>query len=142
MEGEAIAGKEEVTVLQHVPYTDQNNIALIIVNYVLRVNEMVVLDDAANQGIFKADPYITQNRPKSILCLPLIFKNKMSGILYLENNLTPGAFTSERVEVLKILTGQIVISIENARLYRSLEEYNRTLEENVAKRTTEIFSKK
>jgi predicted ATPase/signal transduction histidine kinase len=141
VEGEAIAGKEEVTVLQHVPYTDQNNIALIIVNYILRINEMVVLDDAANQGIFKADPYITQNRPKSILCLPLFFKNKMSGILYLENNLTPGAFTSERVEVLKILAGQIVISVENARLYRNLEEYNRTLEENVAKRTTEISLK-
>jgi|WetSurSiteA1Bulk_404760.scaffolds.fasta_scaffold00015_14 predicted ATPase/signal transduction histidine kinase len=141
VEGEAIAGQEEVTVLQHVTYTDQNNIALIIVNYVLRVNEMVVLDDATNQGIFKADPYITQNRPKSILCLPLIFKNKMSGILYLENNLIPGAFTSERVEVLKILAGQIVISVENARLYRNLEDYNRTLEENVAKRTIEISQK-
>ena len=138
VEGEAIAGKEEVTVLQHVPYIDQNNIALTIVNYMLRINEMVVLDDAGNQGIFKTDPYITQNKPKSILCLPLIFKNIMSGILYLENNLTRGAFTSERVEVLKILTGQIVISIENARLYKSLEEYNLTLEQKVIERTQKI----
>jgi predicted ATPase/GAF domain-containing protein len=138
VEGEVIAGEEKVIVLQHVPYTDQNNIALIIVNYVLRINEMVVIDDAGNQGIFKADPYITQNKPKSILCLPLIFKNKMSGILYLENNLTPGAFTSERVAVLKILTGQIVISIENARLYKSLEEYNVTLEQKVIERTQKI----
>jgi serine phosphatase RsbU (regulator of sigma subunit) len=62
----------------------------------------------------------------------------MSGILYLENNLTPGAFTSERVGVLKILTGQIVISIENARLYKSLEEYNLTLEQKVIERTQKI----
>ncbi|MFH0843205.1 MAG: AAA family ATPase [Bacteroidota bacterium] len=138
VEGEAIAGKEEVTVLQHVPYADQNNIALIIVNYVLRINEMVVLDNAGNLGSFKADPYITRNKPKSILCLPLFFKNKMSGILYLENNLTPSAFTSERVDVLKILTGQIVISIENARLYKSLEEYSLTLEQKVIERTQKI----
>lgn len=138
VEGEAIAGEEKVTVLQHVPYTDQNNIALIIVNYVLRINEMVVLDDAGNQGSFKADPYIIQNKPKSILCLPLIFKNKMSGILYLENNLIPGAFNTERVDVLKILTGQIVISIENAHLYKSLEDYNVTLEQKVIERTQKI----
>jgi predicted ATPase/GAF domain-containing protein len=138
VEAEAIAGKEEVTVLQHEPYTDQNNIALTVVNYILRVNEMVVLDDAGNQGIFKTDPYIIQNKPKSILCLPLIFKNKMSGILYLENNLTRGAFTSNRVEVLKMLAGQIVISIENARLYKSLEEYNLTLEQKVIERTQKI----
>ena len=138
VEGEASAGKDEVTVLQHVPFTDQENIALIVVNYVLRVHEMVVVDNAAIQGSFKADPYIALNKIKSILCMPLIFKNKISGILYLENNLTPGAFTSERVDVLKILTGQIVISIENARLYRSLEEYNLTLEQKVLDRTQKI----
>jgi signal transduction histidine kinase len=102
---------------------------------------MIVLDDASAQGIFKSDEYVKGNKLRSVLCLPLIFQNKLSGILYLENNLTPGTFTAERVEVLKILTGQIVISIENARLYRSLEEYNRTLEENVAKRTAEISQK-
>jgi predicted ATPase/serine phosphatase RsbU (regulator of sigma subunit)/tRNA A-37 threonylcarbamoyl transferase component Bud32 len=138
VEGEAFAGREEVTVLQHVPYTDQNNIALIVVNYVLRVNEMVVVDDAANHEVFKADPYITRNNLKSILCMPLFFKNKISGILYLENNLTSGAFTPERVDILKILTGQIVISIENARLYKSLEEYNLTLEQKVTDRTLKI----
>jgi predicted ATPase/signal transduction histidine kinase/tRNA A-37 threonylcarbamoyl transferase component Bud32 len=141
VEGEAVAGKEEIIVLQHVPYTERENIARVIINYVLRVNKMIVLDDASDQGSFKADEYVRSNKIRSVLCLPLIFKNKLSGILYLENNLAPGTFTSERVEVLKILTGQIVISIENARLYRSLEEYNRTLEEKVERRTAEISQK-
>jgi len=138
VEGEALEGKEKVVVLQHIPYTNHHNLACNIVNYVLRVSKMIVLDDAEDQGIFKSDEYVTGNKIRSVLCIPLFFQNKLNGILYLENNLVPGTFTSERVEVLKILTGQIVISIENARLYRDLEEYNRTLEENVAKRTAEI----
>jgi predicted ATPase/signal transduction histidine kinase/tRNA A-37 threonylcarbamoyl transferase component Bud32 len=138
VEGEAIAGREEVIVLQHLPYSLSGGIAQVIINYVLRVNKMIVLDDASEEGIFKSDEYVRKNKLRSVLCLPLIFQNKLSGILYLENNLTPGTFTSERVEVLNILSGQIVISIENARLYRNLEEYNRTLEENVSKRTAEI----
>jgi signal transduction histidine kinase len=105
------------------------------------VNKLIVLDDAAERGNFKTDEYIARNKLKSILCLPLIFQSKLCGILYLENNLAPGTFTSESLEVLKILSGQIVISIENARLYRSLEQYNRTLEENVTKRTAEISQK-
>ena len=141
VEGEAIAGKEKVIVLQHLPYSESRDIAQVIINYVLRVNKMIVLDDASDQGSFKADEYIRRNKLRSLLCLPLIFQNKLSGILYLENNLATGTFTSERVEVLKILTGQIVISIENARLYRSLEDYNRTLEEKVEKRTAEISQK-
>ncbi|MBG0858907.1 MAG: AAA family ATPase, partial [Bacteroidales bacterium] len=141
VEGEAVAGKEQVIVLHHIPYAERKDIAQVIINYVLRVNKIVVLDDASEQGSFKTDEYVRKNKLRSVLCLPLIFQNKLNSILYLENNLAPGTFTSERVEVLKILTGQIVISIENASLYRSLEEYNRTLEEKVKKRTSEIFQK-
>jgi signal transduction histidine kinase len=73
--------------------------------------------------------------------MPLISQNRLSGILYLENNLITGAFTSGRVEMLRMLCGQIVVSIENARLYKNLEEYNRNLEEMVEKRTAEISLK-
>jgi len=78
---------------------------------------------------------------KSVYCLPLIFQNKLTGILYLENNLAAGTFTEHRMQVLNILATQIVISVENARLYGSLEEYNRNLEAKVEKRTTEISQK-
>ena len=44
------------------------------------------------------------------------------GILYLENNLTPDAFTAGRVTVLKVLASQAAISLENSRLYRDLAD--------------------
>jgi len=140
-EGETSAEEEKINVLKHIPYQESKNISQVIVNYVLRTGETLVLDNAADDEIFKNDILIIRNQSKSLFCMPLVYQNKLSGILYLENNLIPGAFTSERVEILKMLSGQIVISIENARLYKNLEEYNRNLEEKVSKRTIEISLK-
>jgi PAS domain S-box-containing protein len=93
-----------------------------VLHYILRTLESVVLDDAATEPSFGADPYIRQRQARSILCLPLINQSKLIGVLYLENNLTPRAFAPARVGVLKLLASQAAISLENARLYRDLEQ--------------------
>ncbi len=77
-------------------------------------------------------------QPKSILCTPLLHQGKLRGILYLENNLTTGAFTSDRIETLRILSAQAAISLENAQLYAQLEDANRNLEQRVTQRTQEL----
>src|SRR6478735_8771735 len=71
---------------------------------------------------FSADPYLVQHHTRSILCLPLINRAKLIGVLYLENNLTPHVFTSTRIAALKVLASQAAISLENTRLYGDLEE--------------------
>ncbi len=113
-----------------------------IVHYVARTKENVVLNDAVNEGSFTSDPYIIATQPKSILCTPLVNQGKLSGILYLENNLTTGAFTSDRIKILNLLSSQAAISLENARLYTNLAEYNRTLETKVEERTAELAQAK
>ncbi|TAE75762.1 MAG: GAF domain-containing protein [Bacteroidetes bacterium] len=105
-----------------------------IVNYVVRVQQIVVLDDAAHKGQFTHIPYIKKQKVKSLLCMPLLKTGKIVGILYLENNLSIGAFTNERLEILKVLSSQIAISVENALLYENLEDKveERTLQLNQA----------
>ncbi|HEY3746595.1 MAG TPA: PAS domain S-box protein, partial [Gemmatimonadaceae bacterium] len=93
-----------------------------VLHYVLRTRESVILDDAATQPSFAADPYIRQRQARSILCLPLINQGKLIGVLYLENNLTPRAFAPAQIAVLKLLASQAAISLENTRLYRDLEQ--------------------
>ena len=93
-----------------------------IVRYVMRTHESVILDDASSANPFSADPYFLQYRVRSILCLPLLNQAKLSGVLYLENNLAPRVFTSDRIAVLKVLVSQAAISLENTRLYRDLED--------------------
>ncbi|MGP1386202.1 MAG: AAA family ATPase [Thainema sp.] len=94
-----------------------NTLPVTIINYVTRTEEAVLLHDATQDEQFAHDPYIQTRQPKSVLCLPLIYQGKLISVAYLENNLAVGAFTAERLEVLKILSAQAAISIENARLY-------------------------
>ena len=88
----------------------------------MRTHESVILDDASKPNTFSADPYILQHRVRSTLCLPLINQAKLTGVLYLENNLAARVFTPDRIKVLKVLVSQAAISLENTRLYRDLED--------------------
>ncbi|HEY9857913.1 MAG TPA: ATP-binding protein, partial [Candidatus Obscuribacterales bacterium] len=109
-----------------------------LINYVARTHEPVFINDASCEGAFTLDAYIRKYQPKSVLCTPILHQGKLTGTLYLENNLTTGAFTPERLEVLQLLSAQAAISIENARLYAGLEEANRTLEAKVEERTLNL----
>lgn len=127
---------EIIPVLQSIPI--DNNLPVSIVNYVDRTGETVVLNNAITSKNFNSDPYIKQHQSKSILCAPLLNQGQLIGIIYLENNLIAGAFTSDRLELLKVLSASAAISIENARLYTNLAESNRTLETKVEQRTSEL----
>ena len=91
-----------------------------IIKYAIRTHESVILNDATREGNFVNEPYIQHHQVQSILCLPLLNRSKLVGVLYLENQLVTGAFTSERTQVLHLLSTQAAIAIENARLYSKL----------------------
>ncbi|TXC79051.1 trifunctional serine/threonine-protein kinase/ATP-binding protein/sensor histidine kinase [Paraburkholderia azotifigens] len=93
-----------------------------ILYHVLRTGENVFVDDAAAGSSFAADPYIRQQRARSILCFPLMNQAKVTGAIYLENSLTSRVFSPSRIAVLKVVASQAAISLENARLYRNLAE--------------------
>lgn len=90
--------------------------------HVLRSGESVSLDDAMTEPAFADDPYIRQHNARSILCLPLMNQAKLTGALYLENNLAARVFSPSRIAVLKLVASQAAISLENARLYREVAE--------------------
>lgn len=93
-----------------------------VFRYVLRTKENVMLHDASGQNQFSADDYIRKHHARSVLCLPILKQTRLLGILYLENNLTPEAFTPARMAILKLLASEAAISMENARLYLDLAE--------------------
>ncbi len=93
-----------------------------VLQYVVRTNESVILDDAATQNLFSVDPYIRQHQARSILCLPLINQSHLTGVLYLENNLAQRVFVSSGIAVLKLLASQAAISLQNSCLYGDLQE--------------------
>ncbi len=144
IEVEGILG-QGVTAMASTPVQGSQVLCQAIVQFVMRTGESIVLDNAAEEGHFTADPYVSAQRLKSVLAAPLMNQGKLVALIYLENNLTVGAFTVERIEVLTLLLAQAALSIQNATLYASiketnsqLEEYNRTLEQRVEERTREL----
>jgi PAS domain S-box-containing protein len=119
--------QDKVIVRQSTMISISQQLPLSLINYVKRTREDVVLADATREGRFRTDPYIAQNQSKSILCTSIVHQGKLIGLLYLENNLSTGVFTPDRLEVLKLLSSQAAISLQNAQLYVALRENERRL---------------
>ena len=121
---EARTGRDGVEVqLQHALVTP-SDLPDSLLRYVIRTQESVILDDASVQNLFSQDEYVRQQRPRSILCLPLVKQAKLMGVLYLENSLAPRVFTPKRLAMLELLASQAAISLDHARLYAELTQEN------------------
>jgi predicted ATPase/signal transduction histidine kinase len=93
-----------------------------IVNLVRRTGEALVLADAPADAAHGGDPYVQRQRPRALACLPVRRQGRALGVLYLEHRGMVGAFTPQRLDILRILATQAAISVENTRLVAGLEQ--------------------
>jgi PAS domain S-box-containing protein len=120
IEAEPTTGRGSVEIAVRRGAVTPSDLPQSVLRYVIRTREQVVLDDASVRNLYSEDEYVREKRARSVLCLPIVKQTKLVGALYLESNLTPCAFTSNRVAVLELLASQAAISLENARLYSDL----------------------
>jgi len=121
VEAEGSVDSSEIEVLRSTPIEKHDDLPHSILKYVIRSGSSVVLEDAGQRGAFTKDRYVRREALKSVLCMPIIHHNKVMGALYLENNLATDVFTGDRLELLNQLAAQLAISVDNARLYESLD---------------------
>ncbi len=121
VEAEGSVDNERIEILRSTPLEERDELPQSIIKYVIRSGSCVVLDNAAQRGAFTKDLYVCHESLKSVLCIPIIHHNKVMGALYLENNLATDVFTGDRLELLNQLAAQLAISVDNARLYESLD---------------------
>jgi len=112
-----------------------------LIRYVKRSAERVVID-RSHRDLPIVDRDLSERQPQSVLCLPLVDRTQLRGVLYLENQTTSGVFHSERLAALNLLATQAAIALENARLYQDLERYSQTLEQQVEERTAQLQTAK
>jgi len=124
IQAEKTPSQEQVRVLQALPYQACADLPQSIIQYVRRLQEDLVLHDAVQSEMFARDPYIASQAPKSLLCMPIINQGRLIGILYVENQVTAHAFTTDRCEVMKLLASQIAVSMENATLFQHQVDLN------------------
>ena len=111
-----------------------------VMNYVLHSKKPLILADATSEKLFNRDPYVVAHGVKSVMCIPLLHRGKLTSCLYLDNCMTAGLFSRERLLVCRLIVQQASISKDNARLYSRLASYASTLEQAVQQRTAELSS--
>eukprot|EP01114_Cavostelium_apophysatum_P006610 TRINITY_DN17_c0_g1_i5.p1 TRINITY_DN17_c0_g1~~TRINITY_DN17_c0_g1_i5.p1 ORF type:complete len:729 (+),score=167.56 TRINITY_DN17_c0_g1_i5:1574-3760(+) len=132
----------EVRVLEDTPLSEWQG-SRTVVEYVRSTGQAVVLGRAHEDPLFGSDSYIAEHQIKSLLCFPVKKQDTFQGVLYLVNNLASFAFPQNRVLILTILTSQLAISLENARLVvRQLENLNAITEERTRNKEAENYKLK
>lgn len=132
---ETLAGLIKVTITRVTidpgASTGDTLLPLSVLNAVRRTQEAVVLAAADTDSLTAMDPYVTLRRPRSLLCLPILRKGKLVGVLYLENALLAGAFTGRTLVALELLTAQAAITLETATAYAERERAEAALRDQI-----------
>jgi two-component sensor histidine kinase/GAF domain-containing protein len=137
---ESHATDKEAVKTFHKKLEESSDVCKAVVRYVFRTGERVILNNAAEEGVFKDNPEVQNMQLRSVLCLPVIKQSKMIGILYLENRLSNSVFTSEKMRIIELLMSQAAISLENSRLIESMktagDQIKQSLREKRCSRST------
>ncbi|MBN3942638.1 AAA family ATPase [Nostoc sp. NMS9] len=115
------------TILEPQSLANCQEIPAKIINYVKNTQQTVVIDNCKTDIIGLIGEYMHRIQPQSVLCTPILNQGRLVGILYLENQLTQGVFTSDRLSLVNFLCTQAAISLENAQLYNHLQEREKFL---------------
>jgi PAS domain S-box-containing protein len=112
-------------ILNTEPISQSKNIPISLLRLVQKTKTLLILNEnVPDTKIYSMDEYIVRNRPKSILCLPILKGSELFGILYLENKMITGLFSGEKLNALEFIASQAAISLQNAQFYKNLKEEN------------------
>ncbi|MGN7477507.1 ATP-binding protein [Solibacillus silvestris] len=89
----------------------------VILDYVLQTDEPLVISNIETNQMFQH----LNIQAKSVLCMPIKYKGKIQAFLFLENHLLVNAFNSVQLELLRIISTQIAVTLENTEIYNELE---------------------
>jgi diguanylate cyclase (GGDEF)-like protein len=89
--------------------------------FVSRTGTTLVSPDAARDDRFAADPYVAARGHCSLLAVAIRHQGTMRAVLMLVNDRSRHMFTSQRMDAVQLIAGQLAVSLTNALLYASLE---------------------
>ena len=140
VEAERHAGTDTFSVHEHTAIHERDDLPHTVLNYALRMRDLLVLHDASLETTFSRDAYLTRQRPRSVLCLPLNRHRERVGLIYLENDLAAGIFAGERLETLRLLADEFITCLANARQHQELVDENQRLRALLIEKEPQIVS--
>ena len=106
-----------------------------VIDEVIEVRKARLIINAVEDESLRYVDSVVGHGLRSIMCVPIQVREKMIGVIYIDNRLVKDLFSEKDLELLVALASQAAISIENARAYSLVEEMNLSLEEKVRQRT-------
>ena len=91
-----------------------------VLRYVHRTQQPLLVADTAADDRFARDAYLTDATGCSLLAVPIVSRGALRAVLLLENRLIRGAFTTDRLDAVTLIAGQLAVSLDNAQLYADL----------------------
>ena len=98
----------------------EHTVPMTVLRYLHRTREPLLVADTAADDRFTRDPYLPDNTGCALLAVPILSRGDLRGVLLLENRLIRGAFTTERLDAVILIAGQLAVSLDNAQLYADL----------------------
>src|ERR1700722_10326075 len=93
-----------------------------VLRYVQRTREPLVVADAVHDDRFARDPYFAGADCCSRLAVPILSRGTLLAVLLLENRLIRSAFTTERLDAVQLIAGQLAVSLDNAQVYAEFRQ--------------------
>jgi signal transduction histidine kinase len=117
---------------------DEYELSQSIIGQVMEGAHSIVTTNAQNDPRFGNQASVITYSLRSILCVPMIVKEEIIGVIYADNRAREGLFTEKEGQLLFAFANQAAIAIENSRLYETIRRHADELEERVAERTLEL----
>lgn len=99
-----------------------------IINRVERERKAILTSDALEDVRFSSQQSVITLGLRSILCVPILHKEDLIGLIYIDNRLQSGMFRNDDLNLLTAIAFSAAIAIENARLFENLQRSNKILE--------------
>ncbi len=105
--------------------SEEDSYSTTIVNEVVATRQPLLTNNAQYDTRFKAGQSIIMKGLRAILCAPMMVKDRLIGVVYVDTSIRTGSFKESDLFLLSAVAGQAAIAIENARLYRVAVEKGR-----------------
>lgn len=99
-----------------------------ILGQVAESGDPVVTTNAQADPRFSAQESVVGYNLRSIICVPLKYKNVVTGVIYVDNRIRTGLFGEKERDLLAAFANQAAVAIENARQFQQVTELKNLLD--------------
>lgn len=114
---------------------DLSRVSDTIIDQVIRDRRAVIVSDAISDRRYGSAQSVVDLKLSSVMCVPLLYRNDLLGVLYMGNDAITGLFTEKDLALLQVWASQASLAVHAALLLNDLKMSNRNLREQLRRRS-------